>query len=375
MSRPEQSNRFFIVKAIREYYSRKPLEEPLYLPKREIAIYSLEDRAYIRHLSFPSMSKLYDFILREKTPLHLYYSSAYYENPSSDKMELKGWLGSDLLFDIDSDKYPGCDKHILVCVKDNRIINSGNCPGGDEPIKLPIIPEECIKRAFYDVVKLYTVLRDELGFKNISIYFSGNRGFHVKVSDDSVLSLSSEERREIVSYILLEKIDLTRLFPLMGKRNKYTLLHERREYGVRGRILRLLKAAGSNYERFGDYIKLPYEELETFVEEAKIKIDPVVTIDTSRLSRFGYSLNCKAGLVVKPLDMEKITNISYTDFNPWEGEVIVKGRVDLDVEVLKEKVSIRRSEAIALKTHIALYLALYNLVDIIKIRELGVKRV
>lgn len=117
MSRQELNNKFFIKKILREYYSQKPLEEPLYIHKREIAIHSLEDEAYIRHLTFPSITHLYNFILNEKTPLHLYYSSAYYESPSIKKMELKGWTGSDLMFDLDSDHYPGCGKILSICIE------------------------------------------------------------------------------------------------------------------------------------------------------------------------------------------------------------------------------------------------------------------
>jgi len=67
------------------------------------------------------MTHLYKYILEEKTPIHLYYSSAYYEEPSADKMDLKGWLGSDLIFDIDSDHYPGCDKTLSICIGSGEI--------------------------------------------------------------------------------------------------------------------------------------------------------------------------------------------------------------------------------------------------------------
>ncbi|MGB9828386.1 MAG: DNA primase, partial [Thermosphaera sp.] len=77
---------------IRSYYKKRPLQPPPEIHKREIALESLEDRAYLRHLSFPYMDRLYEYILSKKTPLHLYYSSALYENPSAQPMEAKGWL-------------------------------------------------------------------------------------------------------------------------------------------------------------------------------------------------------------------------------------------------------------------------------------------
>ncbi len=373
MSRREQSNFFFLRKIIRKYYSKKPLEEPIYLHKREIALQSLEDGVYIRHLCFPSMSKLYNYILNEKTPLHLYYSSAYYDDPSNDKMELKGWLGSDLMFDIDADRYSGCDKIYTICIGSNKIYEGKTeCPGNEEPIHYPIITSKCIERAFYDVVKLYIILREEFGFKDIRVYFSGNKGFHIKVCDESVLDLTRDERREIASYILLENINVEKIFPPVGSRKKYAIISNK-EHGLRKRILRLIKNSGVEYEVMGEYIKIPYDELLVLVEEAKVNIDAVVTMDTSRLSRFGYSLNCKSGLMVRPIDIEKFTGFKFVDYSPWQGGIIVKPLIDATLPVFDENIELKRGTPTYLESHIAIYLAFKNLVKIIDLKDFGVQ--
>jgi len=371
------SNFKFLKSTIREYYSKRKLEEPPYLHKREIALQSLEDGVYIRHLSFPSMTKLYEFILSKKTPLHLYYSSAYYENPANDRMELKGWLGSDLLFDIDSDKYSGCNDVISICITDNYVVEGdiGQCPSGDKPVKYPVVKAKCIEYAYSDAVKLYYILRDELGLRDIKIYFSGNRGFHVKVSDDTILDLSSDERREITSYVLLESISSERLFPPLGSKKKYALVAINGEIGIRARIAKLAKEAKLGYGTIAEYVKIPYEELRVLIEEARVRIDPVVTMDPSRLSRFSFSLNCKSGLLVKPVNIDDLYEFSFTDYTPWEGQIIVRGLIDASLPVLDSKVILKRSESISLEAHIAYYLILKNLVKVISTRDFGVRNV
>ncbi len=372
MSHHVLSNRVFLRRIIREYYSRKPLEEPLYIHRREIALQSLEDNVYIRHLSFPSMTRLYEYILNKKTPLHLYYSSAYYEDPGNDKMEHKGWIGSDLMFDIDSDKYSGCDKVLSLCIEENIVYQDkiSTCPNGGEPIQYPIITRECLERAFYDVVKLYLILHDELGFKDIRIYFSGNRGFHVKVYDEQVLKLSRDERREIASYIMLENIDVEKLFPIVKK--KYVLLGSS-EWGVRKRLLRIIEEAGFEYDRVGEYVKIPYEEFSTLLEELSVKLDPVVTMDVSRLSRFGFSLNCKSGLMVYPIDIDRIDGVDFEKFNPWNGKLIVKPLIDAKLPVFDREVKLKRGERVELEAWIGLYLVFKNVVEVINDRDFGVK--
>ncbi len=376
MSRRELSNDYFLKMIIKTYYSRKPIEEPIYFHKREIALESLEDRVYIRHLCFPSISKLYEYILSNKTPLHLYYSSAYYEDPCADQVELKGWIGSDLMFDIDSDKYPECSEVISICLSTNTF-NAGKidkCSGDEEPIYYSVLKNKCIDRAFQDVVKLYDILRIEFGLKDIEIYFTGNRGFHVKVNDSKILDLDRDARREIVSYIKLENVDLHRLFFVKKTRQKYVLLF-RREHGIRRRILDIVLKSGIKYEVKGDYIKIPRDQLEVVLEEARVNIDPVVTIDTSRLSRFKYSLNCKTGLVVKPIDINKYNGFNLDDFNPWVGGIIVKPLVDVKIPVFDQSIVLKRGEAIYIDSFLAINLALKNLVRIIDLKDFGVRNV
>ncbi len=56
----------------------------------------------VRHNAFKTLEELRRFVT-EKAPRHIYHSAAYYERPGEEDMERKGWLGADLIFDIDGD--------------------------------------------------------------------------------------------------------------------------------------------------------------------------------------------------------------------------------------------------------------------------------
>ncbi len=104
----------------------------------------------------------------ENAPEHVYSSSAKYENPDTFIMEYKkkGWLGSDLIFDIDYDH-----------------------------LKKPTL-----KEARRQADKLLVILEDQLGFKKILYVDSGSRGFHIHIYDDCVQKLDNAERREIADF-------------------------------------------------------------------------------------------------------------------------------------------------------------------------------
>ncbi len=373
-----ESSKKFLQKLIRTYYKTKPLIEPYYLPKREIAIYSLEDEVYIRHLGFPSMTLLYKYILNTKTPIHLYYSSAYYEDPTADKMELKGWLGSDLIFDIDSDHYPGCDRVLSICISTNEVYDGKikMCRNSEKPIIYPLIDFTCIRKGWNDTVKLVEILRDDFGYKNIHVFYSGNRGFHIHVYDEEVLRLESEQRREIADYITFKNIALDKIVPPVGKRKKYAYFINK-EYGWRKRILQEITSIGE-YERIHGYIRVSYDLIEAIIENIGINIDPVVTMDTSRLSRFGRSFHGKSGLIVYPLDYSRtdINEYNYTDFTPFDGKLIIKPLVTISgLKVLDQKIDLKKGLRISVDAYIGVFLALKGLAVISEISRVGVKNV
>ncbi len=367
MSHLELSNNIvFLKKLIRRYYSKKPLKEPYYLPKREIAIYSLEDQVYIRHLSFPSMNNLYQYITRRKTPLHLYYSSAYYEDPSAEKMDDKQWLGSDLIFDIDSDHFPGCGEVLSICINNNKYYRGKvkKCDDGGKPVVYPLINFDCIRKGWSEAIRLIDILRDDLGYKEIAISFSGNRGFHIHVYDEDARKLTGEERREIVDYLVLKNFDISRIFPALGKKKK-SVYFTHDERGWRKRVLKEALSRG-NVSVIGDLYRANLEDILNIIEDIRLDIDPVVTMDVSRLSRFDYSINGKSGLLVYPLDPSRddFDELDYLSFSPFSGSLNINPLIDASLPVFDKVITLRRNVSIRIEAPYAIYLTLKGLVKV-----------
>ena len=55
-----------------------------------------------RHRAFQSNTELLHY-LQNRPPHSCFHSTAYYQRPSNRKMSEKGWLGADLIFDLDGD--------------------------------------------------------------------------------------------------------------------------------------------------------------------------------------------------------------------------------------------------------------------------------
>jgi DNA primase small subunit len=141
----------------------------------------------LRHTAFLSQRKLRGF-LSLKGPRHVYHSSAYYTRPGAATMGEKGWLGADLIFDIDADHIPGHEKMTYSQMLDSVKV---------EIIKL--VAEFLLKDLAFDE-------------KDLDIVFSGGRGYHVHVRDERVMCLNSHERKEIVDYIMATDLNTDNMY-------------------------------------------------------------------------------------------------------------------------------------------------------------------
>lgn len=371
---PEQ-NKKFLTRLIKIYYSKRPLVEPRLLPKREIAIQPIGAKSYVRHLAFPSIIRLYEYIM-SKPPLHLYYSSAVYENPSAESMEAKTWICSDLIFDIDADHYSGCDKVLTVCPRCGyyAIEHLSKCPkcGFEDISKIHLLDETCFERAWGDVLKIVDAMEREFGASDIEVAFSGHRGFHVRVQDEHLIYLDRDERRAIIDYLTMKDLILERVVPPIGRRSNKALFIKFREYGLRARLLELARNL-IEVRDLGDFIEVNYDDLRNLIELTKVEVDPVVTMDISRLSRFINSINGKGGLKVAKMEpTEKFTK-DFTIFEPFHGKVCVRALVDLpQIKVYGKNIRLSKGMKINVDPNIAFYLAVRGLVEVIAIKDLGV---
>ncbi|MAV57964.1 MAG: DNA primase small subunit domain-containing protein [Candidatus Thalassarchaeaceae archaeon] len=169
-----------------DYYrslSTSDLWTPPRLRSREWMFIPWGSKPPDRHRALPTKDDLLRY-LQTRSPHSCFHSTAYYNDPSQRKMIEKGWLGADLIFDLDGDHLPG--------VSDNDF------PGMMEKI------QEQAWSLWSDF------LEPEFGFdeKYVQTTFSGHRGFHIHVRDPSLMHLDSNARRELVNYITGVGIDV-----------------------------------------------------------------------------------------------------------------------------------------------------------------------
>ncbi len=167
-----------------QYYRNADLWSPPRLKSREWMFIPFGPGKPIRHKGFSNLDEVRRFIC--SSPFHsCFYSTAYWKKPYELKMSDKGWLGADLIFDLDGDHLPG--------VTDR-----------DFPAMIEVIQEQA-----------WTLWNDflepDFGFKEeyLQVTFSGHRGFHLHYRDPKYFHLDSESRRELVSHIRGEGVDVT----------------------------------------------------------------------------------------------------------------------------------------------------------------------
>jgi len=327
----------------------------------------------VRHKGFRNVDDLRSF-LKTTVPSHAYYSSAYYEEPEKE-MGAKGWLGADLIFDIDADHIP------TPCKKTHDTWICSNCGvagKGEAPQKCTSCHQQkfdektwpcevCLESAKTETMKLLDVLTKDFGFSSEKMHvgFSGHRGYHVHAEDEEIRELGSMARKEIVDYLLGTGLEPSfhgleergeRLSPVLVGPHLYapswrgriakgtyefflSATPERLEQiGLRKKAVanltqhkeRLLES----WKTEGPWGAIKDVGLESWMkiaqcgaEEESVKIDTVVTTDINRLIRLNNTLHGKTGL--KKIEVP-FTGIE--DFDPFKEAVAFKeGTVTLFV--------------------------------------------
>ncbi|MHC1679717.1 MAG: DNA primase catalytic subunit PriS [Methanomassiliicoccales archaeon] len=185
----------FAMDLFREYYRRSPPSAPADLRDREFG-FMFFDRDFVRrHMGFLEENDYRRFLVNQ-VPSHAYFSSALYQRPSAPTMDLKGWKGADLIFDLDADHIRGAEG---LSYEDMLIL---------------------VKKEAMALVDRY--IFGEFGFdeKYVHISFSGGRGYHVHVRDPRVRTLGSHERGEIIDFVGGTDLDLDSLFPSTASMKK-----------------------------------------------------------------------------------------------------------------------------------------------------------
>ena len=276
----------------------------------------------VRHRSLYDLGDLETFFA-DTAPRHAYFSAARYDDPGASTMGKKGWRSADLVFDLDADHLPGVDpettsyREMLAACKDA-------------------------------LERLLAFLEDDFAFDDLTVVFSGGRGYHVHVRDEAVRELDSEARREVVDYVRAIDLDAEGLIRTVSDRGttKRVLrteggwgarvhealvayaddLREMDEEAARSRLTELDGIGEGRAETIlGAFERNPDAVREGNVEAggpgvrrlvsalaARVTatetapIDEPVTTDTRRLIRLPGTLHGGSGLVVTPIDRDEV---------------------------------------------------------------------
>ena len=385
-----------------EYYKKYSVNliPPSMIRQREFGFILLKEGIMLRHKSFENLGNLRSF-LASTTPSDVYHSSAYYEKPEA-VMKEKGWLGADLVFDIDADHIPTpCNK-----VHDRWICSSCGFAGlGACPDKCPSCEgarfdsrtwtcEACLESAKDETRKLLRILTEDFGLDDdkLSVYYSGNRGYHVHVESKSIHQLDSAARKEIADYTI--GLGFTAgLHGLIGK-GRIVIGPSSERTGWRASIASgvnefLIHAENTDLEKLGlpkkiiDFliknrrtilsrlsesgwidvkgvgVKSWNQIIDWIADRQASKIDTVVTTDIHRLIRLGGSLHGKTGF-----KKTKVPPFGLDQFDPLdEGVAFEDGEMVVNiVEAPRFRIGenyygpFRKESKIALPTAAALFL-------------------
>ncbi|MEM2856918.1 MAG: DNA primase small subunit domain-containing protein [Candidatus Nitrosocaldaceae archaeon] len=307
-------------RAFRRYYFDKFDTKLDRIKEREFG-YATFDNRVIRHISFNDKNELRALLVRE-IPADVYASNAYYTNPEAE-IELKNWLAADLIFDIDiKDLALPCmkDHQFSICINCKDISNEKiclKCRSNTKEVNIPC--NNCIEEGKHQVFKILEML-NELGANKISVYFSGNNGFHIHVNDEELSYLNSEARRDIADYI--KGIGIIPDIFGMGRKKNIDHIKDalNSEKGWKGRIARELLSRMDRNRLISSLRKKSYEnfnnELRDITKRLGVTIDTVVTIDTHRIFRLENTLSSKSGLAKIKID-------DVSQFNPYEDAVFI----------------------------------------------------
>jgi DNA primase small subunit len=326
--------------------------------QREFGFIPWDKQIMIRHMAFRNQEDLTKYLI-ENGPKHVYSSGTLYLQPDNSDMNKKEYQGCDLIIDIDVDHFytPCKDDHDQWYCKEcgtNGMGMISKCPKC-KSLKLKTLSwicGECLEVAKKEISKLiYHFLIPDFGIKksDMKIAFSGHRGYHLKIENKAIRTLSSESRREFVNYVTGENIS----FEILGLRevglNIYGLM--KNNIGWSQKIVAKIQTILKNYSdiklehlllKFGlkrnvvtsflnskeDFNEILSENrslwiipnfgmatwktfLNGIVHEIGAEIDEPVTVDIHRLIRYPGSLHGATGFKVQEIGINELEN-----FNP-----------------------------------------------------------
>ncbi|MCW4036587.1 MAG: DNA primase small subunit PriS [Candidatus Bathyarchaeota archaeon] len=352
MAETDRASEQYVAEQFMRYYATNPqnVEAPTEIRQREFGFLSFGGKSMFRHISFDDVQQIRRYLI-DYGPAHTYFSAAYYKNPRVD-MAYKGWLGADLVFDIDADHFDiPCQRvhdrwSCRTCGEQGTGHPPETCPGCGKAtfVEESWLCEECLEAAKYEAQKLLDILIQDFGFSQsgeLSVNFSGNRGYHVHVRSPTIKGMGQPARREVVDYMLGIGIEaqyqgftkravgggstlaeggwrgrtVKALYDFVGHASIEVLeglkLGRKAVQGIqenREQILaQLTKQHPSNFKRYIDGKTLE-KLMEAAVKEQASAVDTVVTTDLRRLIRLPNTLHGKTGWLSQAVPIDDLAD-------------------------------------------------------------------
>ena len=290
-----EGTKAWLRQAYREYYfhGTDKIELPDEVGSREFG-YMPFGGGMVRHLSFKSKGEALAEILKQ-SPSSVYCSNARYDYPSSP-IDEKGWLGAELIFDIDATDIPTpckrghdlwyCEK----CHASGRLPRPGRCTKcGGPTVEFHGKCEVCLDAAKEHTRRVMVFLTEDFAVDPgaIRVYFSGNRGYHLHIYDKRFDGLNSQARAEVAEY--------TRGSSLPPSQTIAATLRRRPSGGPQGAgwTRRITGYVGERRDAYpGTLQKLVSEAISS----QRALVDSSVTTDIHRVFRLAGTLHGDTGM-------------------------------------------------------------------------------
>jgi len=308
----------FLKTAYREYYFRGGdwVGFPDDIASREFG-YIPFGGGMVRHLSFKSKGEALAEVLKQ-SPSSVYCSNARYEYPTRP-IDEKGWMGAELIFDIDATDIPTpckrghdlwyCEK----CYASGRLPRPPKCTKcGGTPAEFHGTCEVCLDAAKDHATRVAAFLINDFGVDRsaVRVYFSGNRGYHLHVFDPRFDSLDSAARGEIAEYVRGSSLPPSNTIAASLRRQR---LPGPQGAGWTRRITSYVEEHKQNYT--GTLQKLVSEG----VASQRALVDTSVTTDIHRVFRLAGTLHGNTGMC-------KMTVESIEKFDPQDDPVVLSSK-------------------------------------------------
>jgi DNA primase small subunit len=374
MSEIIQNEINFIKEKFQNYYKSTFVSNVVDVPHREFGTGIYGKKIYQRHLAFPSLIDLNNF-LRKEGPFYISYSVSYFKYPDRRPMEKKEWFGADLCYEFDADDFdlPCKNEHDVWVCKNPECGSHGyghlnvcpNCGGQIEIFEY--VCNECLGKAKKETIRLIDVLENEFSLdpKTFIISFSGSKGYHVRITDEKIKFLTKSTRLQLMSYLLGNDINLEKLGFYLDKKqwycppfsskgwakkilnyirsmlsiddpyilaNRYNITLQKAKMLIKNKEV-ILKQMDNNilYSNFTNSDVFWENILKHAIDNIKFKIDPSSSGDIYKIMRVPDTIHGGTGFLAKTINgVDELRR-----FNPFSDPVVFYSNNLKKIKIIK----------------------------------------